>query len=227
MAWLADLHDELLEAAGRQHRRRVRRRRVLVAAGLLPVLVLAALVLQRPEQAEASSVAVSRVPGGFEIDLIDRDAPPRTVADDLAAKGVVVQLEEVTTGPSRVGRLLWLRAASSQAPDGELFVPDGAVVRVGVGQQAPAGLPYELRSDAFAAGEVLHCVGYRGQRAGELAGELASRPGISVTWRAVDGSPTPVGPDDARVVSSAEAVAARAVEVFVDPDPVAVEDPCR
>jgi hypothetical protein len=213
MAWLAELQGDLVEASRR--RSRARRHRLTAVALVLPLLALVAVLASAHGTAEASTVRVRSAPGGVVVTVVDRAAPPRAVADDLSRAGLAVQLQVLRTGPSGAGRLLFLRAGASQGGADDLFVPDGQPVVVGAGELAPAGVPYDQPSDAFAAGEALHCLGWRGESAARLAATLAGHDDVTVRWRSDGGAPTVITPGDSRVVVTASGVEAGVVEVFV------------
>jgi hypothetical protein len=195
--------DELVRAASRQIRRRQRRRRLagVAALGAATAAVLTlALNLANPDRAEAG-VEITERNGRIEVSLTDVETRPDVVEDALNDAGIDATVAAVPVGPSNVGRFAGFTADDPDSvqpidargrtfPGFSVPIDYAGHLELRLGRPAELGEPYAEYSDAYLAGEPLHCAGVYGQPATVLADFAADRPELEIDVEPfVDGAP--------------------------------------
>lgn len=178
--FLEDAGGELAAAAQTYRRHRGRRQFVVRAAFVLGVVSVVGVALSQ-RGAQAGPVQISVHNGSVNIEVRDPATAPATIETLLADAKIETTIEEVATGPSRVGRLVGLRGVSSTGTGAlSLRVPIGSRVLVVVGRRAAAGEPYAAATDPFATSEPLACLGGAGADAAVVAVHLPAN--VTVRW---------------------------------------------
>jgi hypothetical protein len=177
--------EELLTVARRDERRRRYTVRGAIVAVVAALAALAPLLL--PGHPAAADVHVTVKNDVLEVQLTDSTSTPREVLDALHEHGLEAVVQSEPTGPSGVGRVLGVtfeEQAGSQV-NVEYLEPSGSAylgfrvpadwpgqMTIELGHTASAGQPYGEPTDAFRAGEPLHCSGVQGSTVEAAAGAM-------------------------------------------------------
>jgi hypothetical protein len=231
------LREELLAAARRDLQRASRRRRgrigAAVAAAVASVAGGIAILVPSPAAAE---VEVRVDHGVVEVRLKDLDTSADEVRAALSAKGLRARVVGVPVGPSLVGRFVGVEITQDPDQPIERFADDGfgfdgfrvhegwaGELVLDFGRAAGRGEPYGAGSDAFAAGEPLHCSGTYGASLADAEGRLR-RLQVEVVPEGRIGGPLALdapelAPDADWFVRGARALAADHVLLQIGPTP--------
>lgn len=198
-----DLFGEQLVAAG--HRRaaiaRWRGKAARLAAGAAVVAAVFGVgAVVRPPDASAA-IEVRHAGNLITVRLVDLEARPEEVEEELRAAGLDVDVTTGATPVQLVGR--FVRHASSQPlPDDlEVLDEDGAAgftsfalpddwdgsLQLVLGREAQPGESYIRSINAFADGEPFACTGWRSASLGAIAPQVAQTD-LVVSWRALESS---------------------------------------
>lgn len=176
MTTLGSFGDELVaaELRRRQRQQRLRNRSALVVTVFAVLAAVSGLtVLLWPTPASAA-VEVRRAPGAVIVKLVDLAARPDEVEAELQNAGLDIDIVDVPASPSMVGR--FINTAGSGPLPAILRVVEGEAeafsgfslpadwngsLELRLGRPAEAGESYVREVNAFAAGEVLACAGWR------------------------------------------------------------------
>jgi hypothetical protein len=222
------LGEQLEQAADRvvSRRRRARTVRRVELMAIAALVVIVGLGVRRHDTAQAGGAKVTPLDQSIDFPL-DRSLAPDVLLESLHKAGFAVRVTERTTGPSRAGKLI---DVSSMGPG---YTTDARVqvltavtddpVDVSVGVLTTTGL-YEAPTNPFDLGEPLHCRGWTGQRAADLARLVP--PGITVTFSNLDGRGATIEPSElgGSVIDFGAGLGPTTIQVFVRAGP-AVEAP--
>ena len=176
--------DLVTAARGWQVRQRTRARvRRTVAMSSLAIIGVGGVglaVTSGSDSADAN-LELTRDPSGWQVVMLDREAPGDEVYRSLQRVGIEARREYVATGPSEVGALVSMASSGRSLTDGRLMIPNGTEVIVAIGRLAEVGEPYLGVTDSFAPEEPLACLGGPGADAAALASRVPA--GVAVQWR--------------------------------------------
>jgi hypothetical protein len=184
-------------AAERQRRRQVRYR--LAAAAAAVVIIAAGLVLVDPGKPAAAGVSVEHRNGEVIVQLTDIEYRPRVIEGAAAAAGLDVDVTDVPTGSSLVGKFVRYKHGANLSDlqrinlDGVAFtgfvLPEGwkGKLALDVGRPAKRNEVYGVFTNAASEGEALACTGILSSRV-EAALALVADRSLIVRWQAADGS---------------------------------------
>ncbi|RBQ15558.1 hypothetical protein DP939_34865 [Spongiactinospora rosea] len=186
-------------------RRRVRRAVVIPLAAVLGAVAVVVGLAFVPADAPggiapSAALAFQRVGDDWVVTIKDLYAEPERFAADFKARGFDIELMTGPGSPSVVGQLAMSETAEGTTPVKEESVgcdsPGGGCtvsfripadfkgsMRLGFARPAQAGERYEFAGRVDAAGELLHCVPFRGMTVDEVRGALAERGGSIEEFR--------------------------------------------
>lgn len=176
-------------------------RRLAVAAAIVSLVAAGLLVgAERLTSPAAAGIEIKRQGGYFVATVVDLNADPEAMRAAFRAHGLDIDLELVAVSPSLVGEIVAMsddrsgiehlsdeaRGCPAELRCGPigLRIPldwDGHA-EVSLGRQARVGETYVSAGNAFAQGEILHCVpGVIGASVASVRTELSLR-GIGPIW---------------------------------------------
>ena len=225
------LFDEIVATPRSEHTRRASRFsrvrfapvRVGVAAAGVILLVVGLLVGRQVVRAP-EAVAFSTEGDYIVARIVDPAATRQELEAAFAQHGLDVRAILVPASPSLVGTVGAMYPEGASATSNvELLYEQGVCFTQGGGFQCPVGLKiptdfvgqvtieigrtarsgetYEIATDAFAPGEILHCTGVRGKTVSEALPVLASRE-VRATWRATEEGDAVQGIDPATIADA-------------------------
>ena len=190
------LRAELMAAATRERPSRRRRGVAAIVAGAIGTAAVAFLTLAGPGPARAD-VEITVDGDRVAVRIMDLMTTPDEVRRAFVEAGLDARIDSSPAGPSNVGRFVGVVIDGKGSPtvryDGErdamgfkgFSVPadwEGTLV-ISLGVPAEPGEPYRVASNAFAAGEPLHCVSLVGGTLAEALDDLGGLRVRVLAWR--------------------------------------------
>ncbi|PZG43444.1 hypothetical protein C1I98_18340 [Spongiactinospora gelatinilytica] len=238
---VAALFETIVATPVKGGRRRVRRAVVIPLAAVLGAVAVVVGLAFVPADAPVgiapnAALAFQRVGDDWVVTVKDLYADPERFTSEFKARGFDIELFTAPGSPSVAGQLAFSETAEGTTPVKEESVgcdsPGGGCtvsfripadfkgrMQLGFARPARAGERYEFSGRVDAAGELLHCVPFRGMTVDEVRGALAKRGGSIEEFRVGEKSEVAREVPGGWYVESAVPWAPGQVLAWAQPDP--------